>query len=774
MDATTDIIAHFIGCFDVPAEAPRLQILYDPFELEREPTELEPRAPLPPREFDAPYQLRGHDGSAELSARSVPPVESGAAPATASAARLPGPAADPTPLGLPASAFTATGGLGAGGAVPGVETTAAGAPTSAPPTFTLPVPNSIATVTVQTNRLADDDLLLAGDGAPFLPVAPLAAGLAQARLLGDHLLAAVLGDLSTAAPSHPFAVALADRIEKATPPTVEGLEATVLKGTEASGVVVDGVPAAAMPVWRDLLPEALRPQDGGTGAAVTGGDEPRTPSASGGDGAATAGTAEAGTAVSAAPVAERVAPSADHDGAGDADTRAGDADREKEARDPFEATPGGDDDGPAGDVDAGYDVVTGANQAINQAAIAYDWLDAPVIVVGGDVVDLDFVVQHHILHDRDAPAPSGPAEQPAAAAAAVSPPPPAPTPAPADQTPTAPAAAGDGDAPAASARPSQAINAVSLTKTSAPAPAPDPAAASSTLPASAVARLGEVSLTNTVQQHNFVTDHDRAEISLAAGNADISTGENVTVNEAFLTELGYRFDLIVVDGDLIEIDLINQLNVLLDDDLDPSLAAGTWTSADNLLLNTARLEGHGVDTYTGLSDAFAAAADEVRQGAETLAREILEDARFAGDDLVAALHIAGDLVVTNVIDQRTYLGDQDQVHLARDALAAATAAPLEVTTGANALLNAATITEYGIDSEIMAAGRVYEDAMLYQAGLVDTDDRPMDLDMPALVNEAVAFLADGLTLPAQPEVPAPPSGTEAGPLPADIMQTMLA
>jgi len=271
---------------------------------------------------------------------------------------------------------------------------------------------------------------------------------------------------------------------------------------------------------------------------------------------------------------------------------------------------------------------------------------------------------------------------------------------------------------------------------------------------------------------------DRAEITLSASDIRLGTGENIAFNEAFLSEIGHLFDLIVVGGDMSRVDIVNQINVLLDNDLYDD-DAGSATAAmplggDNLLMNRAVLKSEAADTYAELQGTFAEAVDDLQSGMTSLSREVVEDARFVAQEALRALYIDGDFTITNVIDQRTYLGDQDQVHLARDAVAARSGAPLTVTTGANALLNAATITDHGVDSLIMARGSVYSDAMLHQSGLVDSDAQPTGVQLPALVNEAVAFLADDLIAPAAPALSEAPSSSDGWSAPVDLMQTMLA
>jgi len=44
----------------------------------------------------------------------------------------------------------------------------------------------------------------------------------------------------------------------------------------------------------------------------------------------------------------------------------------------------------------------------------------------------------------------------------------------------------------------------------------------------------------------------------------------------------------------------------------------------------------------------------------------------------------------------------------------------------------------------MVGGEVYDDILLYQAELIETDGDPLDVTQAPLANEAVAFLADDM------------------------------
>jgi hypothetical protein len=70
--------------------------------------------------------------------------------------------------------------------------------------------------------------------------------------------------------------------------------------------------------------------------------------------------------------------------------------------------------------------------------------------------------------------------------------------------------------------------------------------------------------------------------------------------------------------------------------------------------------------------------------------------------------------------------------------------PVTITTGSNAVINIASILEYGLDSIVMVGGEVYDDVLLHQASLIDPDADALGVAHTPLANEAVAFLADDM------------------------------
>lgn len=382
-------------------------------------------------------------------------------------------------------------------------------------------------------------------------------------------------------------------------------------------------------------------------------------------------------------------------------------------------------------VDPGHAVVTGANVVTNEASIVKAWVDAPVIAVAGDAVRLDVVQQINALA-------------------------------------TAPASFGG-----VAAMPSKMLNVASIELES--AARDDAATGDGVFPETWTVVTVEADLiaVNWVHQYVFATDFDRAEVTIEGSDTYISLGENAISNAVALTELGFHYDLIMVGGDMISLNMVEQMSVLADMDVveGPAASPVKHVAGDNLQYNRVEIKQTGRDEMTEMSDQFRAALDDMAEGKRDLAREIAEDARFEGKAALKALHIKGDLIKANVMKQHNILGDSDQVQLMLDDLLAQ-GGVVELVTGSNAQMNSALIHDIGLDSEVMVGGEAYSDALLYQANLLDADAPPSGVGMTPLANEAVAFLADGFLEPGFDHGEGAVHATDH-PVSSDVMQTMV-
>lgn len=105
---------------------------------------------------------------------------------------------------------------------------------------------------------------------------------------------------------------------------------------------------------------------------------------------------------------------------------------------------------------------------------------------------------------------------------------------------------------------------------------------------------------NWIEQFNLMSDNDIASITLQANKTLLLMGENGALNHVSLLELGMSYDLIIVDGQVINLNAILQTNVLLDDDriMVSDGHGGRISSGDNLLINDATIHQVGTAKWS--------------------------------------------------------------------------------------------------------------------------------------------------------------------------------
>ncbi len=684
-DRVTEEIAHFIGVFHLDVEGLRLRTEYDAFRLKSEDRDT-PETEESERAYEAPFALKGFNPELVY-------LSFGDGPAGLPLPPLTRPEPVERPLEPPVLAsYSPETGPPAGVDWPGLTWAF-----SVPP----PLPWSFVVMINQVALLRDDDVL--GDIAPHGFVAPqyhFAALLALAET-GEAMSAfGPDGPALSLVPTAEEAVAFAEALADVAPP--EAGAGVVLRGEAAVGTaVVDGTAVETdLPDLAALLPAHHSDPEEATDPEAPEEDEEEE---------------------------EADAPKPDvlvlSDLVGDRDGLEPEALPLPIGHDRHEGL-------------EGHGVVTGGNVAINAVDITLSWIDAPVIAVAGDVVEVFAISQVAVLK-QSASLPAG--IQPAA---------------------------------------STTMNAAQITLESS-APEGAPAQAMGLPQAWSVKTVeGDLFAVNWITQTSFITDHDRAEVTFTAEATYFGLGDNRVENLVALREIGPQPDLVLVGGSMISANVIDQVAVLYDvDSLGGVLPADAEVSAgDNLLFNRAEVKQTGIDTRTELDATFAAALDDLQEG-KALAASAARDARFEGKEALAALHVTGNLIKLNVIEQRIHLGDSDQIHMALEEFLAGLHGPVEVVTGSNVVANIARIDDRGVDSEVMVGGSVYSEALIYQAELIDTDAPPTGVGMSALASEAVAFLAEDMIGPdpAQTDL-AKAAGLQAADQPGslDVMQGMLA
>lgn len=720
LDRTTESIAHFVGLFHMTVEDNRLRDQYIEFKRDKDDTDDEASFEFKPVRIATDFKLNGYSGKVAHSDTSdvkQPGVGQG----------LPS---------LPAISQNNTVGLFTPVEQPpepliGGSIGTAGGYKILP---YVPIPPQTITITLQSITLIDNDILGDPAVADFISRDVFLAELETLLEFSEVLQPWTLQGLATAVLDDPgTALEFMQILEEVdTSPEALDLSAYVLRDSDATGTVINGVPVEERPEINDFLPTFIR--------------------------------------------LKRDDDAGEQDDA-DADTP---PDRPLSGASKDLALLHETDDGFPQYDGVDHNVVTGANESHNSAWIYTNWIDAAVFAVGGDTTELNAISQANILVDQDTK-PAGltqvsPASSQTKNIASID-----------YEKTTTETDENTEDEKETSANtdndPTLTEDDISTAKTE----PKDPIEKNVEEPGGqlglpAVWNLetveGDVTFTNIVQQHTFMSDADQLNLTFTANSTTVSTGENQTFNQFQANEFGFGYDLVLVGGSMTTMNIINQTNILLDNDYfsGAGLGKAAVSSNDNSLVNDASITKHGVDEQKAMLEDFKTALDDLSAGAKQLADYVAKNSLFEGLEALSALYISGNLTQLNIVDQINTIGDQDQVHMAAQAMMSTIDnSSVAITTGSNYLTNTASINQDGIDSTIMAAGEQYSDAMLYQAELIDTEANPLGVNMSQLANEAVAIIVEDLTKDiAQTVLEQEAGGVDlhTGGTSLDVMQTM--
>lgn len=364
------------------------------------------------------------------------------------------------------------------------------------------------------------------------------------------------------------------------------------------------------------------------------------------------------------------------------------------------------------------DIVTlkaGGNLLVNEAVMFNGGLTSSVIAVAGDVHQLDAIIQVNAYIDGDTVDAGFPGSQhnPLASTAAYN---------------------------------VASIVQDVLASTDTAAAAANPGVMPANWQVSMVA--GDLVFVEWLSQFIFSSDQDLAVLSSTGATTTVTSGENVGLNSVRFADLGMNFDLILIGGNLYDANVIVQTNVLYDNDTVHMLSAeqdgaGSLNTSGNLLWNQASIHNVGPTQFQqGLPDHYEMAMDGLDDGNLYMPAGFSSDSQFEGFHMLRVLYVAGDVYDFRYIEQTNILGDADFVATQQASLMANNPqTEWDISTGSNALVNIASITDYdGMGDTAYAGGSVYSDAVLIQADILAADTDADDPSGDALVTEIVAFL----------------------------------
>lgn len=268
---------------------------------------------------------------------------------------------------------------------------------------------------------------------------------------------------------------------------------------------------------------------------------------------------------------------------------------------------------------------------------------------------------------------------------------------------------------------------------------------------------------NVLRQVNLLSDNDVIVQGHFGAYYAVRTGENAQTNAMALTEIGARYDLIVVEGDYHSANVIQQTNILFNDDVVYAYtarhdgASQTISTGGNILENKAAIDRYGSDDFKPLSATLGDSLDRLQDGG--LPPELAATFPANGGTL-RVLYVTGDFYDINVIQQTNVVSDVDGI--VQHAPAGRETSPEGTPTtsvqhaesGGNHLANLAGIAQVGTGSDHQYVGGThYDSAILIQANFVTESSQITLGDTSRLVPEIVAFTGIADTAPAEPSGP---------------------
>ena len=260
---------------------------------------------------------------------------------------------------------------------------------------------------------------------------------------------------------------------------------------------------------------------------------------------------------------------------------------------------------------------------------------------------------------------------------------------------------------------------------------------------------GDVSFVQWIEQYHFVSDNDTMTVTTTGSEATVLTGGNTSINFSSYFGMGMQYDLVIVGGNVLDINSITQISLLYDNDW-VRAEGGVGSGADiqtgnNLIWNYASIHNVGTDNPFGaMPDYMVEAQKAIEDRDPNMPEGLSFDLNFQGYAGLNVLYITGNLYDMTVIKQVSILGDSDDVTQAASELLKNSAdATVTIDTGSNAVVNIAEIVDYdSFGHTTYLAGQLYSDAILIQGGLVEHDTTQPHPADDRLANEVIAFLND--------------------------------
>ncbi len=253
---------------------------------------------------------------------------------------------------------------------------------------------------------------------------------------------------------------------------------------------------------------------------------------------------------------------------------------------------------------------------------------------------------------------------------------------------------------------------------------------------------GDLYDVTVVTQHNVMSDDDIQFGAPTQATYTTETGANGQLNSSSLLELGKKYDLIIVGGDVVEYDAIVQMNILYDADMLAQFDAGPGVEQsvaghDNQLTNDAAIYSTGGASYKPITEEAQDLAGLIADGESDIPAEMMIGLPGNGDDEFNVLYVSGHHYTYNFVLQSNTMSDADY---SLDGLGSGDGSQ-QMTAGGNKLINAAVINEQDSTSDYQYLGGEFSTEMLLiQANIIEGEENP-SVNAGGLHEDVVAALA---------------------------------
>ncbi|MBY5850270.1 hypothetical protein ACC699_28990 [Rhizobium ruizarguesonis] len=291
---------------------------------------------------------------------------------------------------------------------------------------------------------------------------------------------------------------------------------------------------------------------------------------------------------------------------------------------------------------------------------------------------------------------------------------------------------------------------------------------------------GDVSVVQWIEQYHFVSDNDTMTVTTSGSETTVLTGGNTSINFSSFFGMGMQYDLVIIGGNVLDINSITQISLLYDNDWVRAEDGADIQTGNNLIWNFASIHNVGTDSpFAAMPDYIVETQKAIEDRDPNMPEGLSFDVNFQGYAGLNVLYITGNLYDMTIIKQVSIFGDSDDVTQAASAILDINPdATVTIDTGSNAVINIAEIVDYdSFGQTTYLAGQLYSDAILIQGGLVEhdtTEPQPAD---DRLANEVIAFLDNddpGGSDSADGVINAGHDFSWSSAHPADVMQAMVA